>query len=251
VDIQGTVPPDSSLGGTATGAVNTDMEWSAAAVKVAVESLMSGGDLSLVVADSSETGDGFEAQFASSENGTATIRPRLIIDYTPPSVECTAGSVVITRHEYDGDNPLPFGTAMAGFFVHFTITAGCEDLSNIKVQGGLASNTTTNVSAWWTCDGDQPCTSNEGVGNVDYKSVGKNNKVITWTMDHLAANSSATITIPVYAAFNDKGNAACGIKNFTGGWSVSALWEDANNILQAVSDGPTGQLVVELTCPVF
>jgi hypothetical protein len=250
VNVPSVAPADNLLLGIQTGtASDVDLEWSNSATKVAIENLLAGGDLSLVVLDPDSSGaTAREGQFASAEHATAAIRPRLIINYTPPPDNCSGAGVYIPRHYYDGPNPLPWSTATAGFLVHFTVTAGCEDLVDVKVQGGLASNTDTSVGSWWTCWGDQPCASNENAGYVGYTAVGKNNKVVKWTIPELAAGTSATITMPVQADFNSKGKAACGVKNFTGSWNVSAFWDDGG-VLQSVADGPTGQLVVDITCP--
>jgi hypothetical protein len=255
LNIFNTVPDSSDLGGVSTGTVSdVNLQWADSALKIATQSLFlgAGGDLALVIHDLPETGPRYEGHLASNENATAAYHPQLVIDYTEdPPPTCNIGSVVIMRHDYTGQNPLAWGSAYTvGFNVSFTVTAGCKDLVSLKIQGGLASNTTTNVSQWWTCNGSDPCTSNENIPLAPtYKSVGQGNKVITWNINSLPANHSVTITIPVWASYNNQSLAACGTKNFTGGWSVTGLWSDGNT-LHSASDGHTGSLVVDLLCPV-
>ena len=252
------VPASSNLANTTTGTtVGVDRTWTGAPLKVAVQdvTLAGGGDLALVVADSDENGQGYEGHFASNENATAAIRPRLIIDYTPV-VDCATGSVTIFRHDYSGPNPLPWDvTTSQAFDVSFTVSAECKDLHRLKVQGGLAANTQMG-STVRTCTGNAPCVTDQGIGTVGINIVGggknnvnnRGNNVITWNIPDLAANTSATLTVTVMATLNVAGKPACGVKGFTGGWTVSGFWNNGG-VLENVADGPTGGLVVDVSCP--
>jgi hypothetical protein len=245
------VVPASFTAQTSTGTtVPAEIVWTSTGLKTDVSNAIAGA-LTLIVADNAESGNGYESIFSSREDSTANNHPKLVIDYTPPDsggacASDTSGSVLITQHSYTGPNPLPWGET-GKYRLNFTVTAGCQDLTDVKAQGGIASNLV--IGDALTCSGTEECTSDEPVGSVEFKEVGKQNKVFAWTLPNLAKEASATFSVDAYVTFNPAGKMVCDvIKNLTGNWTVSALWNDSG-VFKSVSDGPTDKLVVQVSCP--
>jgi len=237
------VPPDQLLAtASAVASVPNDVIWTSTALKDATGIAIL-GDMTLIVTDPAN-GSPKEGVF---EDRTEAIPPRLIIDYTAPGGGgCGAAPLTITRDDYTGPNPIPWGVT-GQFTVSFTLTAGCNDVTGIKAQGGIAANQIT--TNWGTCPGPNPCADPRGVfvGFLTYKTPGKSNGnlVFTWTIPLLPAGTSATFSTDTYVTLNPSGNMVCDeIKSFTGGWTVSGK---ANGV--SVHDGPTGPLEVEVSCP--
>lgn len=242
------VVPSAFTAQTSTGtAVPAEIVWTSTGLKTDVSNAVADA-LTLIIADNAESGNGYESIFSSREDATVGNRPKLVIDYTPP-VACTSstpGSVLITQHSYTGPNPLPWGET-GQYRLNFTVTAGCQDLTDVKAQGGIASNLV--IGAELTCSGTEECTSDDPVGSVAFKEVGKQNQVFTWSIPSLAKGASATFSVDAYVNFNPAGKMVCDvIKNLTGNWTVSALWNDSG-VFKSVSDGPTDKLVVQVSCP--
>ncbi|MBI2784358.1 MAG: DNRLRE domain-containing protein [Gammaproteobacteria bacterium] len=245
------VVPASFTAQTSTGTtVPAERVWTSTGLKTDVSNAIAGA-LTLIVADNAESGNGYESIFSSREDATADNRPKLVIDYTPPDsggacASDTPGSVLITQHSYTGPNPLPWGET-GQYRLNFTVTAGCQDLTDVKAQGGIASNLV--ISNALTCTGTEECTSNDSVGFFESKDVGKQNQVFTWTIPSLLKGESATFSVDAFVTFNPAGKMVCDvIKNLTGNWTVSALWDDSG-VFRSVSDGPTDKLVVQVSCP--
>jgi len=251
------------LAGTSTGTTpNTDISWGSNGDLVTAVNNARGGDVNLVLHDNTENGnDKSGSTWASNENGTDGLKPRLIITLVdnPSTGDCDGQpDLRISRVGFSSVS-IPFGTAYNNPLAFgFTITACNHDLESIKVQGGLAANTTY-VGAG-TCTGNGPCPLfTFDIGSVAVNAVGggknkvnnQGNNVLTWTIPSLSAGQSATIWINSNAAYNNQNKAACGIKNFTGGWSASGFWIDNGVPQQAGPVTPsTGTLVVNLICPV-
>jgi hypothetical protein len=239
--------------------------WSPTAVAfdtLKADGIGRGGDVNLVLHDSTENGNDKSAStWASNENGTDGLKPGLILTLVdnPNAGDCDGQSDPrISRVGFKSVS-IPFGTAYNNPLAFgFTITACNHDLENIKVQGGVAANTTY-VGAG-TCAGDGPCplftfdiesVAVNAVGGGKNKVNNQGNNVLTWTIPSLSAGQSATIWINSNAAYNNQNKAACGIKNFTGGWSASGFWIDNGVPQQAGAVAPsTGALVVNLICPI-
>jgi hypothetical protein len=238
------VPPVASIATVATGTVDgVAKAWGGANFVTEVTNSLAGTkQLSLVAFDASETGAGgtpkYEAWFASNEDGNSANRPTLVINYhvpVGPPPGCDEGTLTISHNDYVGPNPIPWSLASSPSFftVHFTITAGCKDLTNIKAQGGVASNL---VIGQWSAD----------LGAVTSKAVGQGNQVLTWRIDSLPAGNSANLYIPVSGGYNNQGKAACGPKNLTGDWSANGYWLNGSVAKQAFSN--VGELLVDFDC---
>ena len=236
------VPPTSDLVSQVTGTTaDVDVTWTHANLQSAVQqSLDTPADndwLSLVLDDPS-TSTRFQGRFASNEvNTNADQKPRLMVDYTPPG--CLPGDeeLRITRSDYTGPNPIPWIEASEDnwFTISFTVKAICADVTDIKVQGGIASNLGIE-------------TFEPAVGDLRIKRVGRGNKVLTWTIDQLNADEEATLEFDVWAVFNRKGKAVCGVKNLTGDWSARGFWDDDGTAAQLTDQ--VGKLVVDIGCPI-
>ncbi|NND44592.1 MAG: DNRLRE domain-containing protein [Xanthomonadales bacterium] len=237
------VPVSTNLVTVATGVTaNVDLTWTGANLQTAVQqSLDSVADndwISLVVSD--DVASQYRALFASNETAANSDQlPRLTVDYTPPAEVCQPGDeeLRLTRNDYDGPNPIMWEDAYGDhwFTITFEVDAICADFTDIKVQGGVASN----LRIW-----DQQVS----VGAASYKSVGKGNRVITWSIPQLlASDAPAELWFDVSANFNEKGKAACGVKNLTGDWSVIGWWDDAG--FPTMETDQAGQLVVDIGCP--
>jgi len=237
------VLPVAVIAAIATGTLDgVAKSWSGANFVTEVTNSLAGTkQLSLVAFDADETGAGgskYEARFASNEDGNSANRPVLAINYhlpTGPPPVCEEGTLTISHNDYVGPNPIPWSLASnpSFFTIQFTITAGCKDITNIKAQGGVASNLV--IYPW-----------NTDLGSVTSKAVGQGNRVLTWRIDSLPAGQSANLYIPVSGGYNNQGKAACGPKNLTGDWSANGYWQNGSVAKQAFSN--VGELLVDFDC---
>ena len=190
------------------------------------------------------------ATFTSKEGATGVggnpdNQPYLCVTYTPeetPSACIDGKPLLIDAFFQEAPGTVCLNEPVC-FPIVFDITA-CEDLYNVKVQGGIGGNlTVSNIVGKinGTRADPQPTSKNPG------KST---NTLITWLIPHLNAEDGATLTVEVCTGLNPQNKqefTSSGINPITGNWSASA--KDSSG--HKVSSYPeyTDRLVVDVQCP--
>jgi hypothetical protein len=165
------------------------------------------------------------AKFTSINTTTTNQKPRLCVTFTPPSgptaCQVDGEPLLIDAFFQTAPGTVCLNDPSVCFDIEFDITA-CENLDNVKIQGGIGSNLIVTGITGYINNVPVPA----GQGPNDTSPGRSTNTLINWLIPHLDADSVASIKVHVCPGTNPAGKQEftnLGDNPITGNWSASAV----------------------------